>query len=137
MRKICLALFLTLAVLLTGTGLSPAAAPEADHDLNAALEKAKAQGKPLFIQLGRESCGFCQNLKRYLKTGSVKIDGFIYVDLNCDDQQVLKGFQERFTVSGGTLPLVVVADSTGKQLAARSGYGKPEDYQAMIDGVKK
>ena len=136
MKKICLVALLAMAVVLFGAS-AVLSAPEAGHDLKAALEKAKAQGKPLFIQLGRETCGFCQNLKSYIKAGSVNIDNYVYVDLDCDNQQVLKEFQELFTVSGTTLPLVVIADSNGKQLAARSGYGKPEDYRAMIESAKK
>jgi hypothetical protein len=35
-------------------------------------------------------------------------------------------------VDGRTLPFVVIADSEGKQLVGRSGYGEPADFQQLI-----
>ena len=49
----CLVLFATAAVF--------AAKPVTD--INAALEKAKAEHKMLFLQFGRENCENCQALK--------------------------------------------------------------------------
>ncbi|MHB8773189.1 MAG: thioredoxin family protein [Syntrophales bacterium] len=136
MKKICSSIFVAMVVLLLGTGVS-LSAPAAVGDLETALAKAQAQGKPLFIQLGRETCGFCQNLKSYIKNGTVNIDNFIYVDLDCDNPTILKQFQDRFTISGSTLPFVVIADPNGKQISSRSGYGKPEDYKTFIEKAQK
>jgi len=43
----------------------------------------------------------------------------------------------RFKVDGNTLPFVVIADSEGKQLACRSGYGSPEEFKKLIKEAKK
>ena len=135
MRKLCLLCLVAMVVVLSGTSVL-LSAPSANSDLETALEKAKALGKPLFIQYGREACGHCQALKSYIKEGKVKIENFIYVDLDCDKETVRKQFEEHFTVNGNVLPFVVIADSNGKQKISRTGSGKPEDYQAMIEDAK-
>ena len=132
MRNLCLLSLVAMIVVLSGTSVS-LSAPLAHSDLETALEKAEALGKPLFIQYGREACGYCQALKSYIKEGTVNIDNFIYVDLDCDNETVRKQFNELFKVSGKILPLVVIADSNGKQITSRSGRGKPEDYKAMTE----
>ena len=127
--------FVAMVVVLSGTSVS-LSAPPANSDLETALEKAKALGKPLFIQYGRETCVHCQALKSYIKEGTVSIDNFVYVDLDCDNETQRKRFRELFTVSGNALPFVVIADSNGKQITSRSGSGKPEEYKAMIEKTK-
>jgi thioredoxin-related protein len=135
MRKLCLFFLVAMVIVLSGTSVL-LSAPAANGDLETALEKAKALGKPLFIQLGKETCGFCQDLKSYIQKGWVNIDNFIYVDLDYDNEKVRKQFQEHFTVSGSTFPFVVIADSNGKQITSRSGSGMPEEYKAMIEKAK-
>lgn len=120
-------------------GMAQAKGPEAMKDLPAALEAAKAQGKLLFIQYGREACGNCQTLKGYIKGGQLRLpeDKYVYVDLDCDDANTSQAFRSRFKVEGQTLPFVVVADSDGQQLAGRAGYGQPRDYDKMLKDARK
>jgi len=108
--------------------------PEAVTDLDKALEQAKTEKKLLFIQFGREKCGNCQALRSYVAKNEVKLpkDKFVYVDLNCDDAATSGAFRKLFKVEGSTLPFVVVADATGKQLAGRSGFGSPADYKKFL-----
>ncbi|MHB8908615.1 MAG: thioredoxin family protein [Syntrophales bacterium] len=136
MKKLCWLLLVIMVVVLSGTSVS-LSATATDTALKTALEKAKAQGKPLFVQLGRESCSHCQDLKSYIKKGTVNIENFIYVDLDYDNGTVRKQFETLFTVSGDTMPFVVIADSNGKQITSRSGPGTPTEYKVMIDKVKK
>lgn len=108
--------------------------PEAVTDLDKALEQAKTEKKMLFIQFGREKCGNCQALRAYVAKNEVKLpkDKFVYVDLNCDDAATSSAFRKQFKVDGSTLPFVVVADATGKQLAGRSGFGTPAEYKKFL-----
>lgn len=124
---------------LLSAGFSYAKAPEAIQALPTALEKAKAENKLLFIEYGREACGNCQALKSSIKRGQVKLPAnkFVYVDLNCDDKAVSGEFHRRYKVEGTTLPFVVIADSDGNQLAARTGYGTPKDFQDLIKQAQK
>jgi hypothetical protein len=114
-----------------------AEAPAPVHSLPEAFSKAKAENKLVFVQFGRTACGNCQNLKDYLKSGALKLDGCIYADLNCDDPATNSAFARQFTVSGNVLPFVVVASSEGRQLAERTGSGKPGDFSALIQKAEK
>ena len=111
----------------------------AEKTLEAALTKAEAEKKLLFVQYGRESCGNCSALKGMIRNGQVRLSpsDFIYADLNCDDQAINQAFHTRFTVEGRTLPFVVIADPTGKQLAARAGYGSAAEFSDLIKEAKR
>jgi len=108
-------------------------------DLSAALEKAKAEKKLLFIEYGREACGNCQALKQYIKSHTLSIpkSQFVYADLDCDAPAVSKPFHAMFKVQGNTLPFVVITDSEGKQLASKTGYGTVLEYQKLLREAKK
>ena len=129
----------TVMLLTIATGVAYAKAPQAINDLQTALETAKSEGKLLFIQYGRENCGNCQALKSYIAKGQLRLpqDKYVYVDLNCDDVNANQAFRNQFKVDGNTLPFVVVADSDGKQLAGRTGYGEPQDFDKLIKDAKK
>jgi len=104
-------------------------------DLNSALSTAYDEEKYLFILLGREHCPNCRALRNYIEKRQVKLseDRFILVDLNCDDPTSLRTFQERFQADGNELPVVVVADSYGRQFATRSGFGNPAEFNSLIN----
>ena len=129
----------TVMLLTIATGVAYAKAPQAINDLQTALDTAKSEGKLLFIQYGRENCGNCQALKSYIAKGQLRLpqDKYVYVDLNCDDANTSQAFCKQFKVDGNTLPFVVVADSNGKQLAGRTGYGEPQDFDKLIRDAKK
>ena len=112
--------------------------PVAVTDLDKALEQAKTEKKLLFIQYGREACGNCQALRGYVAKGEVKLskDKFVYADLNCDDKTTAAAFRKMFKVEGSTLPFVVVADSEGKQLAGRTGFGSPAEYKKFLTSAQ-
>ena len=129
---------LTLVALASVIACVSFAAPQAETDLSAALEKAKKEKKLLFVQYGREKCGNCQALRGYIKGGQVRLSAekFVYADLNCDDKATGQEFRKHFKVTGNTLPFVVVADAEGKQLAGRTGYGKADDFQKLIHAAE-
>lgn len=129
----------SIAVLVIACASVFAKAPEAATDLSAALEKAAAGKKLLFIQFGREACGNCQALKAMIQNRSLRLpeSQFVYVDLNCDDPATSKAFRTKYTVEGNTLPFVVIADPDGTQLASRSGYGSADEFEKLIRDAKK
>ena len=120
------------------TGLTFAANP-AVKDINAALDKAKAENKLIFIQYGREACSNCQALKGMVKAGKVRLSPakFVYADVNCDDAATSKVFGSKFKVSGSTLPFVVIASADGTQLAGRTGYGSDAEFNKLILQAEK
>lgn len=108
-------------------------------DLNAALAKAKAENKMLFVQMGRETCGNCQALKAMIKSNQVKLpeSKFVYADVNCDDRATDELFTSKFNVKGNMLPFVAIAAPDGTKLAGRSGYGSAKEFDALIHEANK
>ena len=131
---------MALAAMLAGTFVFTCAAESAGvEDLTKALAAASKQGKLLFVQAGRPTCGNCQALRGYIAAGQVALPTnlFVYADVNIDDRKTMQSFGKHFKVEGNMLPFVVVADSDGKQLAARAGFGQPADFTEMITGAEK
>jgi Thioredoxin-like len=129
---------LLLLVLVPATA-ALAGGPKPVNDLAAALEKAKTEGKMLFVQIGRETCGNCQALKAMIKSGDLRLSPskFIYADVNNDDRATNKLFSATFNVKGSTLPFVAIAAPDGVKLADHTGYGSAEEFQDLIRTAEK
>lgn len=119
--------------------MGQAGRPEALTDLSQALQKAAAEKKLLFIQMGRPTCGNCMALKNYIRSGQLKLRDtrFVYADLNCDDKTTYQLFRSKFKVEGNMLPFVVVTDPAGRQLVSRAGYGHANEYDDLVDEAEK
>jgi thioredoxin-related protein len=103
-------------------------------NLSSALSQAESEGKMLFLLAGREGCSNCRTLRKYIVDGDVRLPGeeFVFADFSCDDKSMYGEFNTRFHVEGRGLPLVVVADSYGRQFASRAGYGTAEEFNQLI-----
>lgn len=132
-------LFATAAAFLFIGLTAMAAGPEKITDISAALSKAKAENKLLFLQMGRDDCENCQALRTMVAKKEVKLPSaqFIYADVNCDDAATMKVFRRNFKVIGNTLPFVVVAAPDGKQLTAKAGPGTAADFGALIEKARQ
>lgn len=130
---------ITAALLVFCNAFALAGGPDKITDINAALEKAKAENKMVFMQYGREACGNCQALKKMISSKSLRLSEskFVYADVNCDDSATSQIFKSKFKVSGNTLPFVVVVAPDGTQLAARTGYGTEKEYEDIIRDAQK
>ena len=108
-------------------------------DLDKSMAAASKQGKLLFVQYGRTACGNCQALRGYVSSGKLDLptNQFVYADVNCDDRKTIQSFGKHFKVEGNMLPFVVIADSNGRQLAARVGFGQPGDFEELIKEAMK
>lgn len=113
--------------------------PDSGPTLDVTLDTAKKEDKLVFIQLGRETCGNCQALREYIAKGLVHLPKtrFIYTDLNCDDPETNLAFNKLFRVQGNMLPFVVIADSNGRQIASRSGFGTAEEFAKFVHDAEK
>lgn len=104
-------------------------------DLSVAITHANEQNKFMFILFGRERCSNCRSLRNYIEEKEIDLpaESFVYADINCDDKLSQNTFYENFSVEGRSLPFVIVADSYGRQFAARCGYGSPQEFTKLID----
>jgi hypothetical protein len=116
-----------------------AGTPAKITSLKTALKTARTQGKFLFVQMGREACGNCQELKGMISQNKVPLSDarYVYADVDCDDLSTNDLFSRHFKVEGDTLPFVVIAAPDGTQLAARSGAGTAKDYNRLISDAEK
>ena len=110
-----------------------------ENDLDQAIAKAKANNKMLFIMYGRQACGNCQHLKKMVKNGTVdlKVNRYVIANINCDSKKQKASFYKRYSVTGNTLPFVVIAKPDGTMLVSRTGYGKAADYRDLIKKAEK
>ena len=128
-----------LAVVLTAFSTASAKNLDAVTNLDAAIEQATKENKPLFIMMGREACGNCKQLHSDIAKGQVRVTkaNFVIVDLNCDDQETNKAFNSRYKVGGGMLPFVVIAKPDGTMVASHKGAADPKAFNKFITDAKK
>ena len=103
-------------------------------DFDAALTQAKQANKLVFIIYGRDTCHNCQALKGYINSNELDLPAqqFVCVFLNCDDPADQTAFRSHYTVTGATLPFVVIAAPGGSMLVSRTGFGATADFQTLI-----
>ena len=128
---------IALCALLLLSLQSYAAEPLTNFD--EALRQAKAGGKMLFIEFGRENCTSCKELKEMIRTGRVEVPDSKYVltYLDCDDKVNSDIIDNKFKIKDHKLPFVVIADSEGKLLVMKAGLGAASDYTGLMADVER
>ena len=109
--------------------------PYLTEDFNAACEKAKKEGRLVFVSIGREICGRCQKFYGFVKDGKVKIDEkkYVFIRLDIDNYEHREYFYSTFDPPDRKLPFVGVMD--GDRTAVKeaiSGSHTPAEYQALM-----
>jgi len=98
---------------------------------------AQAQGKPIFIEMGRELCGNC----RSLVTGVVPLPGvadtlkndFVALAADIDDlEPPLADLLMENMADAMMLPFVVFTDAEGKWLAGGQGAVNPDTFKQTL-----
>ena len=130
-----------LAALLTVLAAAAyAEQPTPSDDLRKTLTAASKEKKMAFLLMGRPSCGNCNATKAMIKDGKINVTSadFVMAYLLIDDPKVEAEFTRKFRKAefGDTLPLVVVADSSGKALATSSGAKSAAEWNKLIADAK-
>ena len=113
--------------------LPPYLAPDADFD--DACQRAKKEGKLVFVSSGREACGRCQVFYEYVKRGELKIDDrkFVFIRLSIDDESQRSYFLSTFSPMDRHLPYVGVMDGDREEKApCLSGGHTVAEYAALL-----
>ena len=98
--------------------------PYLTEDFNAACEKAKKEGRLVFVSIGREICGRCQKIdeKKY-----------VFIRLDIDNYEHREYFYSTFDPPDRKLPFVGVMDGDRTAVKeALSGGHTPEEYQKLM-----
>ena len=110
--------------------------PYLTEDFNSACEKAKKEGKLVFVSLGREICGRCQKFYGFVKNGQVTIDPkkYVFIRLDVDNYEHREYFYSTFNPPDRRLPFVGVMDGDRTAVKeALSGGHTPGEYQKLMN----
>jgi thioredoxin-related protein len=101
------------------------------------IAEAKKANKKLFIIYGKNTCTRCQNLQQSIRNNSIQISNkdFIILKVDANDQKQRAEFNRRYSVSGSSLPLVVITRPDGTMISSRSGYYDDSEYNLWIQEV--
>lgn len=122
----------------------------AEQELTKALERAKAEDKSVFVQVGDPYCGWCKRLSAFLSEHEKPLSQD-YVHLKIDTVRMTHGDEVALRLAPGTdlgHPWMVILDAEGKRLASSVGpegsnIGHPsqpaeiDHFLAMLKGTRK
>lgn len=100
---------------------------------NEAVQKAKAEHKPIFLDIYASWCGPCKMLKRKTFTNKKVGDYFNEHFINTSfDGEVDEGVKlaNRFQLQG--YPTLILIDENGKLLMYEMGYQTPHQLLSMV-----
>lgn len=103
--------------------------------LNDGMEKAKREGKFLFLDFYAKWCTVCKELDEKTFSDKKVVENLrnyvpVRVDVSNGEREELK----RFNVIG--IPTVIFLDSNGNELGRFSGFKNPEDFLKEIEEIK-
>ena len=105
-------------------------------DLTPALDEAKSQGKPVFVYVRSEYCGWCKKFEEETFTNESVIktlnENFILVSIDTDKQ---KNETRNFRVRG--TPTEIFLDPGGTEIKRIPGYTDTETFLNTINGLTK
>lgn len=109
-----------------------------ERDYKTALNKAKAENKPLMMVLGADYCPWCRKFERKVLSSKL-INPYInaeVVTLVVDKKYDIKTFPKEFQTS--LTPRVFFIDpKSGKSFYETAGYIKKKDYLKKLQEMKK
>ncbi len=117
----------------SATSAAPPIAWMTDHD--AALKRAKSEGKPMLIDFGAEWCTACKELEHQtFPDPNVRAEAQRFValriDATDDEDATVNKLKDRYKVVG--LPTVIMLDKTGKEIVRFNEFVKAETFHAAM-----
>jgi thiol:disulfide interchange protein DsbD len=112
-----------------------------EHDEKVAVEKAKAEGRPLLIDFTAEWCAACKEIAketfsdpRVMQKAMAARFVAVKIDATNEDDTQVDAVKSKYKVVG--LPTVVLYDSTGKERKRFNQFVGPEPFLSALEGIK-
>ncbi len=104
-----------------------------------AVEKAKAESRPLILDFGASWCVACKELDKHTfadKDVKVKAGRFVAgkIDLTDDEDPANQELKKKYKITG--LPAVLIFDSTGTEVTRITEFVEAKKFLAAIEPVK-
>ncbi len=136
MRRTLLAL---LAAAACSAPLAAQGGVKWEHDLPSALARAKAEHKPIFMDVWTEWCGWCIRLQRNTFPSAEAqaalrdvVPLSIKTQLRDGTPTEAYAIQNQYQVDG--FPALFILDENGKVLRKYPGYAEPAEFAEFIRG---
>jgi hypothetical protein len=101
-----------------------------------ALERARAEGRILFVEFGREQCGNCRTLVQSVlphpEVAPLLALRCVALASDCDDPEDEVLALAEHLPDATMLPFALFADADGRFLAGAEGAQTPKSFQALL-----
>ena len=126
---------ITLLALLISLLVSGADAVSWRSDLSGALDRARSSGDPVMVDFYTDWCHWCKKMDSDTysdsRVNSLAKD-FICVQVDAEKD---KAVAQKYSVSG--YPTVIFMNSAGNVMQVVTGYRRPDEFAATMEGVLK
>lgn len=115
-------------------------------DIQTAMKKAKAENKPVFVDVYTDWCGWCKRMDKATFSDQKVIDyvNENYIAVKLDAESKSEVFFKGETLSNGALalqkfgvrgyPTIVLLSPDGERIQPVPGFKRPNEFIAMLKG---
>ena len=105
------------------------------HDYEKALERSKAQSKPIFAYLETDWCTYCRQMERTTLKDQQLIEDmggkYVWLKLNAESDEEGIMLRDRFGIT--SFPGMLILTSQGEEVDRLSGYLSSQEFRQKVE----